>query len=374
MSSLPDRKQQTSQTAFEMLSLLYLAGTLAFVNAEVAYFGEGNIRNGTSWTISCTGFQSKGDIYWTKNGVSPEELSKGDLQIVVDDKISNISSNVGLEIHEGVYKCTRTTNNTFRLTITTDIIFKVVPYGKDFVKDKKSMLINPVELQCGNSTAKDTVEWTKDGKVIDQSHADIENWRINESRVLELLQNNPIVIGNYTCMNKNQSYSLRFRVVPYPVPKFENSFQSVVEGEKLTVNCGGNLFPGVKIQWKFNEYKFNTTEGRYQLSRDLENGVNNAVLTVSDMKMSDSGSVGCWVYYEENESYNGTFSSELKVKDKLAALWPFLGICAEVAVLCAIIVIYERKRNKAELEESDTEQSPDTKPTPNKDSEVRQRK
>lgn len=47
------------------------------------------------------------------------------------------------------------------------------------------------------------------------------------------------------------------------------------------------------------------------------------------------------------------------ISDKLAALWPFLGICAEVVVLCAIILIYEKKRNKTELEESDTDQSPD---------------
>lgn len=45
--------------------------------------------------------------------------------------------------------------------------------------------------------------------------------------------------------------------------------------------------------------------------------------------------------------------------DKYAALWPFLGICAEVIILCAIIVVYEKKRNKTELEESDTDQSPD---------------
>lgn len=44
---------------------------------------------------------------------------------------------------------------------------------------------------------------------------------------------------------------------------------------------------------------------------------------------------------------------------KFAALWPFLGICAEVVILCAIILIYEKRRNKAEMEESDTDQSPE---------------
>jgi len=40
---------------------------------------------------------------------------------------------------------------------------------------------------------------------------------------------------------------------------------------------------------------------------------------------------------------------------KFAALWPFLGICAEVLILCLIILIYEKRRNKSELEESDTD-------------------
>lgn len=47
------------------------------------------------------------------------------------------------------------------------------------------------------------------------------------------------------------------------------------------------------------------------------------------------------------------------ITDKLGALWPFLGICAEVIVLCTIILIYEKRRNKAELDESDTDGSPD---------------
>lgn len=44
---------------------------------------------------------------------------------------------------------------------------------------------------------------------------------------------------------------------------------------------------------------------------------------------------------------------------KLAALWPFLGICAEVLILCAIILIYEKRRNKEGMDESDTDQSPE---------------
>lgn len=43
----------------------------------------------------------------------------------------------------------------------------------------------------------------------------------------------------------------------------------------------------------------------------------------------------------------------VRVKDRLAALWPFLGIVGEVVILCTVIFIYESKRTKAEEEDLD---------------------
>lgn len=127
--------------------------------------------------------------------------------------------------------------------------------------------------------------------------------------------------------------------------------------------CNGKHSPGVKIIWTFGNQNYTTSKGRVKISQDQERGIYGAVLTVENIEMNDRGIIHCRVSYNWSDTMEGHSAQAvtlLRVKDKLAALWPFLGICGEVVVLCAIILVYEKKRNKAELDESDTEQSPDT--------------
>lgn len=87
---------------------------------------------------------------------------------------------------------------------------------------------------------------------------------------------------------------------------------------------------------------------RVNLSRS-EQGVDNGELVVEEASRADAGMYRC------KPAEGLAADTVLRVKDMYAALWPFLGICAEVFVLCAIILVYEKRRTKPELEDSDTD-------------------
>ncbi|XP_011148246.1 basigin [Harpegnathos saltator] len=355
------------RAAFVLLGMLYLAGTLVTVQA-VTYSGPAVVHEGQPWTIDCNDLKDDDPIRWTRNGQTLEpELSSG--QLVVYSKSgtgnSKLSATQATENHDGDYKCTSDSADSFHLSIYFDIKIRVLT-PRDI----------PLVLECTNRSAGDKTQWLKEKTpVVTTLGGNEDILKIdNETGTLEILKDTEEVYGNYTCKVANTT--TEYRVVPKPIAHLAES-TSVVEGEKLHLVCGGKQSPGIKISWTFGDQNYTRSKGRVKIAKDQERGIYGAVLIVDNIEMNDRGNVICRVSYNwsdpvaEHSSEAETF---LRVKDKLAALWPFLGICAEVVVLCAIILVYERKRNKAELEESDTDQSPDTKPTPNKESDVRQRK
>ena len=89
----------------------------------------------------------------------------------------------------------------------------------------------------------------------------------------------------------------------------------------------------------------------------IESKDNSSVLTIKEVKDEDKGEYICMlknVHGENSEKVN------LRVKSALAALWPFLGIVAEVVILCVIILGYETrcgKKKQAEEEDIDAAQN-----------------
>ncbi|XP_076248508.1 immunoglobulin domain-containing protein Bsg [Calliopsis andreniformis] len=355
------------RAAFVLLGMLYLAGTLVTVQA-VRYHGAPVVHEGQPWTIECTDLKPDDLIRWTRNGQSLEpELASGKLAVnsPAGTGTSTLTAMHATDTHDGDYKCTPDSSESFHLLINFDIKVKVLT-PKD----------TPLALECQNRSAGEKMQWFKENVPLHTALAGHEDdIKIdNETGTLEFLKSNDVLYGNYTCKGSNSS--TEYRIVPRPTAHLVESI-SVVEGEKLHLVCTGKQSPDIKVSWTFGDKNYTRSEGRVKIQRDQERGIYGAILVVEDIQMNDRGNVYCRVSYnwsDTAENHIAEAHTFLRVKDKLAALWPFLGICAEVVVLCAIILVYEKKRNKAELEESDTDQSPDPKPTPNKDSDVRQRK
>ncbi|KAF5293889.1 hypothetical protein FQA39_LY13594 [Lamprigera yunnana] len=233
-----------------------------------------------------------------------------------------------------------------------------------------------LQLSCNVTTedldanSKLSLKWEKDGKLV--TEIDSINKRVSlshsEDGVTYKLQLNSADendAGNYSCVAlvNNIEVKRAFITVESKIYVKIPKDISVIEGETLRVTCMvlGNPVP--TVTWEYNGKSYNKSDGRIILEADPDKGVPNSVFTFHDVTMEDQAELKCIGTSKHTNEPSEPSVAVIRVKDKYAALWPFLGICIEVLVLCAVILIYEKKRNKTELEESDTDQSPEQKNT-----------
>ncbi|CAK1550294.1 unnamed protein product [Leptosia nina] len=233
----------------------------------------------------------------------------------------------------------------------------LVDEGSSPLEDVLYDVRSNITLRCGvDAGAGGSIVWRKNGTVLEEvwemkDRYSLERGKL-EMHVARALEDD---FGNYSCALPSQPPANRWQVRARPHLKLPAN-TNVVEGQKLKLTCKVVGKPYPRVNWGYtnsseenaNFTALNAEEGRITLSTS-EQGVPDGTLVVEAAERTDAGRYRCSV---EGSTVGETL---LRVKDKYAALWPFLGICAEVFVLCAIILVYEKRRTKPDLDDSDTD-------------------
>ncbi|XP_046662104.1 basigin isoform X2 [Homalodisca vitripennis] len=369
--------------AFSLVVLVIFTRSSAY-GGNILYEGNATVDEGEPFTISC--FLTLFDpVQWEKDGKvivsEPGPTSAYTFhEESVDGKVmASLVVKKASPQHSGSYRCNTLSTESHQIYVIS--ASELTP-NRDYDGYKVLNYAEPLVLTCNESNPSPdfVMKWLKNGKPIHTSEGERPNIVIkNTSLTINRAMDDDV--ANYTCQlvnvkaNNSVVASADFWVVGKPFVKIQETV-TVIEEEKLKLECIVLGKPAPTVEWRVGNRTYDQSDGRVKLSTDPNKGIKNNILELEPVQMSDRGEIVCsghnvaTTIFDPNEA-----KVFVRVKDKYAALWPFLGICAEVIVLCAVIFIYEKKRNKAELEESDTDQSPEQKNTPDhgKDS-VRHRK
>ncbi|XP_050716792.1 basigin-like [Eriocheir sinensis] len=228
----------------------------------------------------------------------------------------------------------------------------------------------PLSLTCTYNVTNLPTSWTKDGTEIVES----EHIKLFPNTTLHITSTEEGDIGEYTCKHGSMLEPKTFNVVALSLQKRLPKSTTVLENDKLSLTCQVDGKPHPTIQWlKDGEPAQESVNSSRLVLSENEAGISNGSLLINPVLKSDSGNYICLI---SQYSIQLNTTTEVRVKDIYAALWPFLGIVAEVVILCTIIYIHERRRIRKNLEEADI----DNKATEqkikeeNKENDVRQRK
>ncbi|VDP22484.1 unnamed protein product [Schistosoma margrebowiei] len=223
-----------------------------------------------------------------------------------------------------------------------------LPYIKRAVNISVSVTVK-YEITGVSDPSTVTLSWKRNGEEISVSRRKADDA--------------PILSGDYSSETFSDTthtleVTLNLNQKGAPVLPLFTKPKRVLEGDIMRLVCRVSSYPQPSsVIWSFasiqasqmdddnaiNTALYNllpllTNETHYVLETS-DGGTPNDTLRFLDLKESDNGLYACNVSTERGTDFALMI---VNVKDRWAALWPFIGIIVEVTILVAAILLYER--------------------------------
>ncbi|XP_076465173.1 basigin-like [Babylonia areolata] len=322
-----------------------------------------SVVEGSNLQINCS---SPNGVAWSSEPPSAmaQQTSQSQVEgsVAGSDNISTLTFSGVQKSNQGKYVCkddkTQTSVN-FQLRV-----FSVTTKDATY-EYKEDVMLN---CQVKDSNQSFTYSWKKGEVPVADIKVDSKQEFIqHDNGSLEIRHPPRNFAGVYTCVaeyevEKGHKDAINIDVNYFAHPKvipFDKS-KNLVQDERLVIECKVLGYPKPSITWFKENEQIQEVEGsRYKMMpAKTYDGmmIERGKLEIESVDFDDAAEYKCMAISNKWREFNSTQVILVRVKDKLAALWPFLGIVAEVVVLCTIIFIYEKRRNKDVVIEEDANQ------------------
>ncbi|XP_037780738.1 neuroplastin-like isoform X1 [Penaeus monodon] len=350
------------------LGLIYGAGSAHGTDAQpegeswlphVTYRGQHFVKGGQQFSVFCN-LTLFSQLKWTHNG---KPVVSGEGGYTMEDVAapqgyvgSRLSVKNALMYHAGEYKCTSFSPRSHMV-----YVLSVDTTGGDAIK---MLYIGfPLSISCNMTNLESTtlqLEWSKNDIKL-ESNDRIKIFQENSS--IYIAEPSRDDVGEYKCQTAgviagdNPLHKI-IQVIFLEIRKMDKS-KVVTEGGELIIECPVEGHPPPGIQWyKDAELIADAINGTQLTLQPNDKEMPNGLLKVTGVQLEHRGNYTCAIISKTQKYERSMF---VRVKSVYAALWPFLGILVEMIVLGIIIFIFEKRRAKAEFDESDTDQGNDQK-------------
>nr|XP_010964909.1 basigin isoform X2 [Camelus bactrianus] len=169
--------------------------------------------------------------------------------------------------------------------------------------------------------------------------------------------------GQYSCIFlPEHAGRTNLEVKGPPNVKAVKKSEHATEGETVVLGCKSDSFPPVTdwLWYKMSDSGDQVIANSSQSKFFVVSSESKTELHIPNLDLeADPGKYAC---NGTNTEGTGQAVIMLRVRNRFAALWPFLGIVAEVLVLVTVIFIYEKRRKPDEV--LDGEPQPHTPSAP----------